>query len=210
MNNDVILVVGLGNPGERFQANRHNIGFITVDYLAKTRAFNVGYIKVHYPNRLILNPPQVALNRGIPIQWKIIGNKTVVLLKPQTYMNNSGIAVAAAQSVLQVPQENILVIHDDTAFDFGDFRLKNSGGAGGHKGVRSVIDHLGYEDIVRLRIGIGKPKEDQTLIDYVLSDFTVKEQSYFCDMCLAVTGIIDRFVGHGGQQTMNTFNQRKQ
>lgn len=205
--NDTILIVGLGNPGNH-KLNRHNSGFIATDYLADTYHYSSGLIRLESAHPT--GPLSIILARGIPIQYKIVGNKTVVLLKPQTYMNNSGLAVAAAQFVLQVPHENILLVHDDTAFDFGSFKLKASGGPGGHNGVKSVIEHLGYKDFNRLRIGIGRPKNNQILYDYVLSDFAIKEQSYFCDMCLALTGIFDSFILHSANETMQTFNQRKQ
>jgi PTH1 family peptidyl-tRNA hydrolase len=204
--NNTILIIGLGNPQRKHALNRHNIGFITLDYFADTHRFKSGVIYI--PKANPKGPLTLALNNGIPIKYSIIGNKTVVLLKPNMWMNNSGIPVAAVQSILQVPHDHILLIHDDTAFEFGEFKIKPQGGAGGHKGVRSVIDHLGYDNIVRLRIGIDKP-EEQSLIDYVLSDFTPAETKQFCGLCSLTTSIITTFIEHGADETMSIFNQRK-
>ena len=193
-NKNTFLIIGLGNPHKRFKLNRHNIGYILANYYAETKKFKTGMIRTD--------------EKLIKIRWNIVGNKTIVLIKPRDWMNNSGISSGILEKILQVPHENILLIHDDMDFAFGSFKIKSSGGTGGHNGVASVIQYIG-KDINRLRIGIGRPtKEGQTAYQYVLSDFTNKECSYFCDMCLGITQIVDDFIGHGAQYIMNHY-QRK-
>jgi PTH1 family peptidyl-tRNA hydrolase len=124
-------------------------------------------------------------------------------------MNSSGKSVALAVDTLQVKPEDILLIHDDIAFDFGNLKIKSSGSGGNHNGVKSVIDCLGFNNFNRLRIGIGTPNEEQTLYDYVLSDFAANESKYFCELYAVVIEIADGFIEHGAQWAMSTFNRRK-
>ena len=151
------LIIGLGNPGLRYQRTRHNLGFITIDALAKKlRASEIGR-RWH----------------GSAARARRGGNE-IYLLKPGTYMNLSGIAVASAVKELKCPLDDILVICDDLALDLGVIRFRSRGSSGGQKGLQSIIDELGYEDFPRLRLGIGA---DSDLIpkDFVLEQFSAKE-----------------------------------
>lgn len=178
------LVVGLGNPGERYARTRHNIGFLVADRLAAEAG---------------------ASWRGdgdLPGDW--VQYEQVALLKPLTYMNSSGVAVEALARRLAVELEQILVVFDDFALDFGRVRLRRAGSDGGHNGLASVIDRLGSDKVPRLRLGIGSPPAAEAIIDYVLSPFGEDED---------LVGLIDRgtaavncYLKEGAAEAMNRFN----
>ena len=151
------LVVGLGNPGRDYAATRHNVGFMVVDELAR-RDGNVGFRR------------RFRADVG---EGRYPGGK-LILVKPQTYMNLSGNAVREAVNWYRVPREDILVVFDELDLPFGTIRLRPSGSAGGHNGMRSVLEQLGGTDIPRLRIGIGRGRAEAE--DYVLSPFS-REQA---------------------------------
>jgi peptidyl-tRNA hydrolase, PTH1 family len=188
------LIVGLGNPEPKYKLNRHNIGFILADAYARSRNFKNGLVRTS--------------NKPIAIQCGIVAKQPVVILKPQDWMNSSGVSVKLIEMVLKQKNEDVLVIHDDLSFDFGDFKLKPNGSSGGHNGVQSIINTIG-KDFNRFRVGIGSPEEGQTPYDYVLSDFTLSEQKWFCELCSLTISIVDSFIEHGAQKTMNTFNSRR-
>ncbi len=153
------IVVGLGNPGEEYRNTRHNAGFLTVDALADSLGLHIDRMKFH------------ALTAEANI-----GDTRVLLLKPMTYMNESGVAVGEAASFYKIPADHILVISDDISLSPGKLRLRKKGSAGGQKGLKSIIEHLGTEDFPRLRMGVGaKPHPDFDLADWVVSNFTKSE-----------------------------------
>lgn len=153
------IVVGLGNPGEEYRNTRHNAGFLTIDALADQLGVHIDRMKFH------------ALTAEANI-----GDARVLLLKPMTYMNESGVAVGEAASFYKIPSDHILVISDDISLSPGKLRLRKKGSAGGQKGLKSIIEHLGTEDFPRLRMGVGaKPHPDFDLADWVLSNFTKSE-----------------------------------
>ncbi len=153
------LIVGLGNPGEEYKNTRHNAGFLTVDALADSLGTHIDRMKFH------------ALTAEATI-----GSERVLLVKPMTYMNNSGQAVAEAASFYKIPPERILVISDDISLAPGRMRVRRKGSAGGQKGLKSIIEHLGSEDFPRIRMGVGaKPHPDYDLADWVLSNFSKSE-----------------------------------
>jgi len=155
------IVVGLGNPGKQYDHTRHNIGFSAIDYIA--RKFSVQLKKLKFS----------ALYEKCDI-----GNKSVLLLKPQTYMNNSGEAVAAAARFYKVPVDKIIVISDDISLPCGALRVRKKGSAGGHNGLKSINQHIGSEEYPRIKIGVGeKPNPNYDLADWVLSTFTLTEES---------------------------------
>ena len=159
------LVVGLGNPGDRYFHTRHNAGFLTMDYLSQKCGVKVDRLRFH------------AL-----FGEATIGSVRVLLMKPQTLMNNSGIAVAEAASFYKIAPEHILVISDDINLPVGRMRLRMNGSAGGQKGLKSIIAHLGSEEFPRLRMGVGeKPHPDYDLADWVLSEFSAAEQKILFD-----------------------------
>ncbi len=154
------IVVGLGNPGDKYYLTRHNAGFLALDYISQKYSARVDKVKFK------------AL-----CGETVIGGKTVLLMKPQTFMNNSGEAVREAASFYKVPAENIVVISDDVNLDVARLRVRRNGSDGGQKGMRSIIEHLGTDAFPRIRIGVGqKPHPDYDMADWVLSEFTESEK----------------------------------
>jgi PTH1 family peptidyl-tRNA hydrolase len=156
----VKLVVGLGNPGMRYRFNRHNAGFLVVDELALQ--YHISVAQTLFDARI---------GKG-----KIAGS-AVVLAKPQTFMNLSGMAVRKLADYYRIEFEDIIVVHDDLDLPFLTIRLKAGGGHGGHKGLISIIDHLGVKDFLRVRLGIGRPERKSMVEDYVLSPFSEEEMT---------------------------------
>ncbi len=152
------LIVGLGNPGRKYAGHRHNVGFQCLDHLAE--AWGLSFSK--------------RKHKALLAQGHIAGLKAI-LAKPQTFMNLSGQAVERMARFYKVPPENILVIYDDLDLPVGKIRLRPEGGSGGHKGMKSIIEHLGSNGFPRLRVGIGRPTHGDP-VDYVLSDFAPDEQ----------------------------------
>ncbi|HET7146791.1 MAG TPA: aminoacyl-tRNA hydrolase [Gaiellaceae bacterium] len=150
-----LLVVGLGNPGRDYAANRHNVGWMVVDELARRHG---GSWRSKFSGQLA--------------EIRLEGHK-LALLKPETYMNDSGKAVGAAVRFFKLDPDAVLVVHDEGDFDLGRLQLRLGGGAGGHNGLRSIAQHLRTPDFMRLRVGVGRPErgDPRPLADYVLSDF---------------------------------------
>ncbi len=173
------IVVGLGNPGRSYERTRHNVGFLVADELASRHGGS-------WRSKKKAEAAPVGL-----------GLKNVTLLKPTTYMNNSGTALAGYKP------EQLVVVHDDLDLPVGDVRVKVGGGAGGHNGLRSIIQHLG-NDFVRVRIGIGRPPAGMTVTDYVLGrmDSAIKEA-----VPLAANAA-EAVVESGPEAAMNRFNAR--
>ena len=154
------LVVGLGNPGSQYEATRHNVGFRAVDALAKEAGVKIDRAKFQ------------ALTAQVTV-----GGVRVLLMKPKTYMNLSGVAVKQAADFYKVPPERVLVLFDDIDLDVGRLRIRRNGSAGGHNGIKSIISSLGSQEFPRIKIGVGaKPHPDYDLADWVLSRFTLAEQ----------------------------------
>ena len=154
------LVVGLGNPGSQYEATRHNVGFRAVDALAKEAGVKIDRAKFQ------------ALTAQATV-----GGVRVLLMKPQTYMNLSGVAVKQAADFYKVPPERVLVLFDDIDLDVGRLRIRRNGSAGGHNGIKSIISSLGSQEFPRIKIGVrAKPHPDYDLADWVLSRFTLAEQ----------------------------------
>lgn len=173
------LIVGLGNPGEKYKMTRHNAGFLTLDYLAEQYGVRVDRAKFH------------AL-----CAEATIGKHRVLLMKPQTLMNASGLAVQEAAAFYKITPDHILVISDDIAQAPGKMRVRRKGSAGGQKGLNDIIVCMGTDDIPRLRMGVGaKPHPDYDLAAWVLSDFSAEEQKQlfgcFADAKLGVEKILD-------------------
>ncbi len=153
------LVVGLGNPGTKYETTRHNAGFLFITHLEDKLGFKAKKLKFH------------AL-----IGDARIGNSKVLFMKPQTMMNNSGVAVAECAKFYKIPVENIIVIFDDISLEPGKLRIRRKGSAGGHNGIKSLIAHLGSENFPRIKIGVGaKPHPDYDLADWVLANFPKKD-----------------------------------
>lgn len=161
----MLLFVGLGNPGGRFAANRHNIGFMVVDAIAKRHGF----------------APWRRRFQGLAAEG-LLGGKRVVLLKPETFMNESGRAVGEAVHFYKVPLAEVVVFHDEIDLTPAKLRLKTGGGAAGHNGLRSITAHIG-NDYRRVRIGVGHPGVKELVQIYVLHDFDKSERGWVEALC---------------------------
>ncbi len=155
------LLVGLGNPGDHYAKTRHNVGFRAIDALAKRLGVKVDRAKF----------------RGLYGQAVFKGQK-LILLKPQTFMNNSGLSVMDAARFYKLPPERVIVIFDDISLDVGRLRVRADGSAGGHNGIKSIIGGLNSQAFPRVKIGVGaKPHPDYELADWVLSNFSASEET---------------------------------
>lgn len=149
------LIVGLGNPGAKYETTRHNAGFLFITYAEDKFGFCAKKLKFH---SLVGDAK--------------IGNRRVLFMKPQTMMNNSGTAVAECAKFYKIPPENIIVVFDDISLAPGKLRIRRKGSAGGHNGIKSIISHLGSDNFPRIKIGVGaKPHPDYDLADWVLANF---------------------------------------
>lgn len=184
------LIVGLGNPGAKYEMTRHNAGFLAVDLFAIKENFNVKKLKFH------------ALVGDVKI-----GGKKCLVMKPQTFMNNSGESVGEAAKFYKIPPENIVVISDDISLDVGNIRIKRKGSAGGHNGLKSIIAHLGSENFIRIKVGVGKKLfADYDLADWVLGRFPKDKES---DLKQALENAVDSIpyiVNNQIDKAMNLYN----
>ncbi len=187
------LIAGLGNPGKAYEETRHNIGYKTVDAIAKNKGITV-------------NKNQ---HRGLIGTYTQKGEK-ILLVKPITYMNLSGLCIREVIEYYKIPLEHILIIYDDIDFDIGEVRIRAKGSAGTHNGMRSIVEHLKDDRFARIRIGIGKkPSRWDDLADYVLSKFLEEEQSIMSDAIKTAAKAVDYFTTNGIDFAMNRINQRK-
>ncbi len=187
----MILIIGLGNPGEKYRGTRHNCGFMTIDRLAEK-----------YEIKLDQTSEKAIHGKG-----RICG-KDVILAKPQTYMNESGISVKMLMSRFHVPAEDILVIYDDMDTDVGSIRMRLNGSAGSHNGMKSIIEHIKTESFKRLRVGIGKPERIGT-IDFVLGDFKNDEVPLVNEAIDNAVEAVTLTLARGAEFAMNKFNKKK-
>ena len=184
------IVVGLGNPGPKYDNTRHNAGFMAVDYMARKLGFGVNKLKFK------------ALTGDCMIR-----GRRVLFLKPSTYMNNSGEAVQEALAFHKVPVENVIVISDDIALAVGAMRIRRKGSDGGQKGLRSIIYLTGRDDFPRIRIGIGaKPHPEMALPDWVLSRFTPMDNDKLAPIWDNTLKAVDTIVAGDIAEAMNLFN----
>ncbi|MBO9597987.1 MAG: aminoacyl-tRNA hydrolase [Cohnella sp.] len=182
-------IVGLGNPGTAYANTRHNVGFMVIDELARRHGSDVSSSKCK------------ALTGEVRIQ----GEK-VALLKPMTYMNLSGESVRAFMDYYKVKLEDLIVVYDDLDTEVGRIRLRYQGSAGGHNGIKSIIQHTGTQTFNRIRIGISRPKPGIVISDYVLSPFAKAEQADVRRMVEEACDAIEYAVAHPFEQTMAKFN----
>lgn len=154
------MIVGLGNPGKEYEKTRHNVGFRVTDLVAETLKTKIDRLKFRALTRMVTHNGQ-----------------KVLLVQPQTYMNVSGAAVSALATYYKVPVERILVIFDDISLPVGRIRIRKDGSAGGHNGIKSIIQSLGSDKFPRVKVGVGaKPHPDYDLADWVLSKFSAQEE----------------------------------
>jgi PTH1 family peptidyl-tRNA hydrolase len=187
--NTPYLIVGLGNPGPRYHDNRHNVGFMVVDALADDARIPIRRVEF-----------RALVGRGT------LEKELVILAKPQTFMNDSGQAVAPLMRFYKIPNDKLLVVHDDLDLPFGTLRLRPRGGAGGQRGMGSIMVKLDTQDFARLRVGIGRPPGRMDPRDYVLHDFDAEEEAILPEVLDHAVDAIRRFVAAGIEQAMNDFN----
>lgn len=184
------LVVGLGNPGPKYEWTRHNVGFLVVDELAE-RA----------------NLPVQKLKFKALTNTALIGGQSVLLMKPTTYMNLSGEAVGQAARFYKIPPERVLVISDDVALPQGKLRIRRSGSAGGHNGLKNIIAHLGSDQFPRVKVGVGgKPHPDSDMADWVLSKFTGPDKTAMEQTIHRAADAVTCLLEQGVDQAMASFN----
>ncbi len=185
------IIVGLGNPGKRYEHTRHNIGFITLDILAKKYGIRIDRIK----------------HKALVGEGSISGQK-VVLVKPQTFMNLSGNSVREAVSFFRLPLENLIVVYDDIDIPAGSLRIRKRGSAGTHNGMRSVIYDLQQDGFPRVRVGIGGERRAR-LTDYVTGRFRKEERILMEDSVLRTVEALECILLYGIDRAMNEYNVKK-
>lgn len=184
------LIVGLGNPGEKYENTRHNVGFQVVDELAERQNAPVQKLKFKALTNLLT-----------------ISGEKVLVMKPVTYMNLSGEAVRPAADFYKIPPERILVISDDTALDPGKLRIRIKGSAGGHNGLKNIIQHLGTDQFPRVRVGVGqKPHPDYDLADWVLGKFQGADKKVMDEAVKRAADAVECILKEGADRAMNRFN----
>lgn len=184
------LIVGLGNPGQQYERTRHNCGFRAMDLLAAKLGCKVDKLKF----------------QGLYGQTNYNGIK-LYLLKPQTYMNLSGRSVVQLSAYFNIPPQRIIVMFDDISLAPGVLRVRPNGSAGGHNGIKSIIQELGSQDFPRVKIGVGaKPHEQQDLADWVLSTFSASEEKLLDDALSRAGDAALSIVDRGIQETANRYN----
>ncbi|MBZ0117671.1 MAG: aminoacyl-tRNA hydrolase [Sandaracinaceae bacterium] len=184
------LVVGLGNPGPKYRGNRHNVGFMVVDRLARAAG-------VELRDKF----------KGLHARARVAG-QDVALLEPTTFMNLSGESVQPAMRFFKVEPSELVVVHDELDLPFGTVRLKQGGGAAGHNGLRSIIQHCGGADFARVRIGIGRPPHG-SVESWVLSDFDALESAELDDVLQQAALAVEMLIRQGLAAAMNAVNVRK-
>lgn len=188
------IVVGLGNPGLKYEFNRHNIGFRIVDSLARNIEIEFKKVKSYYS----------LISRGM------INNHKVMLVKPQTFMNLSGRAVSKVVSYYKIPLQGLLIVYDDLNLELGQVRIRKKGSAGGHKGMESIMQYLNSEDVPRLRIGIGNPLVNFNFdcVSYVLSNFDGDEKDKIKKVIQLSTEAIKTIIEDGFEKAMRKYNRK--
>jgi peptidyl-tRNA hydrolase, PTH1 family len=182
------IIVGLGNPGNQYAGNRHNIGFMVLDALAREAAGHWSFNMLSRTCRMNIDDAQV------------------LLAEPLTYMNNSGKAVHTLLSALQRSPEDLLVIYDDLNLPLGRIRIREKGSAGGHHGLESILEAFNTEEILRLRIGIGEEQMSKDKTGFVLSDFPPEKQTELGEMIRTAGDAVKSILRNGVSKTMAIFN----
>lgn len=186
------LIVGLGNPGSKYAGTRHNMGFDTIDELVEKHRISSDGVKM-----------KGMSGRGI------IGGERVILLKPMTYMNLSGEAVRAWLDYYKLdPEEDLIVIYDDVDQEPGRMRIRKKGSAGGHNGMKSIIQHIGTSSFPRIRIGVGAKPAGWDLADYVLGHFSKEDRKVVDEVIKDAADAVEMIISEGVDEAMNRYNSR--
>ena len=184
------LIVGLGNPGQKYEKTRHNMGFLTVDLLAENQGVKLNKVKFKSAYNILT----------------FAGAKCLVM-KPQTYMNLSGEAVREAVQFYKIPADHVLVIYDDISLPVGKLRVRPTGSAGGHNGIKNIIAHLGTQDFPRVKIGVGAPEGGGAeMADWVIGAPSQAERKVLVESFEKAIQAAACIIEHGCQQAMNDFN----
>ena len=183
------LIVGLGNPGQKYEHTRHNMGFLTVDLLAEKTGVKLNKVKFKAAYNIM----------------NFAGCKCLVM-KPQTYMNLSGEAVREAVQFYKIPADHVLVIYDDISLPVGKLRVRPTGSAGGHNGIKNIIAHLGTQDFPRVKIGVGAPGADGDMVDWVIGAPSQAERKVLMESFEKAIQAAECIIEQGCQQAMNKFN----
>ncbi len=185
------IVVGLGNPGDEYKLTRHNAGFLAIDYIAEKCGTRIDRVKFH------------ALTSEARL-----GGARVLLMKPTTFMNNSGVAIGEAAAFYKLPPENIIVLHDEISFAPGLFRIRRKGSAGGHNGLKSIIAQLGSDAFPRVKIGVGqKPSPDYDLVDWVLGKFPKADMELLSAKYSDIYSSVELIIMGKIEEAMNKFSK---
>lgn len=184
------LVVGLGNPGVKYESTRHNMGFLVVDKLAQNEKLKFNKLRF----------------KAWTATWEVGGEK-VLLMKPQTYMNLSGEAVGQAARFYKIPADHVLVISDDIALPAGKLRIRAGGSAGGHNGLKNIIQHLGTDRFPRIKVGVGSPQQaEYDIADWVTGKPMGEDQKVIIEALDKAVAAIPVLIGQGVDRAMNRFN----
>jgi len=190
----MFVIVGLGNPGKKYENTRHNAGFMSIDALAEKYGINISE-KKH----------KALCGTGV-----IEGNK-VLLIKPQTFMNVSGESVRSVMDFYKIdPEEDMMVIYDDISLAPGNIRIRKKGSAGGHNGIKSIISHAGTQNFMRIKVGVGEKPSGWNLADYVLGHFSEEDNQKLKDVMPDIIQAATLMVQGDVDKAMNDFNAKKQ
>lgn len=185
------IIAGLGNPGREYKDNRHNIGFMLVSHLAQK--LEVSFSRLE--------------SKALVTKANYF-DRQIILAKPQTFMNISGQSVGSLVRFYKIPNENVLVVYDDVDLLFGQIRIRPAGGSGGHKGMASIIERLGTNELPRMRLGIGRPPGRKGAASYVLRDFSAEEGEFLEEFLNRGSEAVLTFVTDGLNDAMNKFNSQ--
>ncbi|MDU3153126.1 MAG: aminoacyl-tRNA hydrolase [Anaerococcus hydrogenalis] len=185
-------IVGLGNPGLKYENTRHNAGFITIDYLA--RKYDIDVRKIKFKS---------LIGQGV------ISGQKIMLVKPQTYMNNSGEALREIFNYFDFDHDTLIVIYDDIDIDFGSIRIRKKGSAGTHNGMKSIIYNLNFVDFPRIKVSVGKKPEYMDLANFVLSGFSKEEAKIIEDEVILAGDAIKMIIEEGIEKAMSIYNSKR-
>lgn len=185
-------IVGLGNPGLKYENTRHNAGFITIDYLS--RKYDIDVRKIKFKS---------LIGQGV------ISGQKIMLVKPQTYMNNSGEALREIFNYFDFDHDKLIVIYDDIDIDFGSIRIRKKGSAGTHNGMKSIIYNLKFDDFPRIKVSVGKKPEYMDLANFVLSGFSKEEAKIIEDEVILAGDAIKMIIEEGIEKAMSIYNSKR-
>ena len=186
------LIAGLGNPGEKYAHTRHNMGFLTADLLAEQAGVKLNKVKFKSAYNIL----------------SFAGARCLVM-KPQTYMNLSGEAVREAAQFYKIPADHVLVIYDDISLPVGKIRVRPTGSAGGHNGIKNIIAHLGTQEFQRIRVGVGEKPKEYDLAAYVLGRFTAEDRRKVEEAFADAADAVSLMVRDETNEAMNRYNRKK-